>query len=133
MLELDDAVREAVELQVAFGGGLVIEEQDRAVARRKELLEGKDLAPEAQRVASEQPHLGERVEHDEPRPASLDRAEHAVDDFLELHLGGMEQGVGLASGVDVLGRQLETSIPSSVQPCETATSLSSTRLSESVT
>ena len=95
VLELDHAVREAVELQVAFGRGLVVEQQHRAVPRREELLEGEDLPPEAQRVAGEQPHLGERVEHDEPRPAALDRGEHAVDRLLELHLGGMEQRVAL--------------------------------------
>src|SRR6476661_129401 len=57
VLELDDTVREAVQLEIAFGRRLVVEQEHGTVARREELLEREDLPPEAERIAREQAHL----------------------------------------------------------------------------
>src|SRR5688500_19173787 len=94
---------EAVELKIALRRGLIVEQQHGAATRAEEVLEREDLPAEAQRVAREQSHLREGVEHDESRAALLDRAEHAVDDLLELDLSGMEERVGLAHRLGVLG------------------------------
>ena len=64
LLEQDDAVRQALQLQVAAARGEVVEQEHRAVAPGEELLEREDLTAIAQRLARQQLHLGQRVEHD---------------------------------------------------------------------
>ena len=64
LLEQDDAVRQALQLQVAAARGEVVEQQHRAVAAGEELLERENLAAVAQRLARQQPHLRQRVEDD---------------------------------------------------------------------
>ena len=53
MVEHDHAVRQAVELHVSLRRRLVVEEQDRALPGRKELLEREDLPAKPQRIARE--------------------------------------------------------------------------------
>ena len=62
-------------------------------AAGEELLQGQDLAPVAQRVPGQQPHLGERVEHDPRRLDLLDDVQDSLRRLVELHLGGVEEGV----------------------------------------
>src|SRR5690349_19534663 len=57
VLENDDAVGQAVELQVALGAALVVEEENGTGAAREEMFQRKDLSPEAQRIAGEETHL----------------------------------------------------------------------------
>lgn len=95
VLQGDHAVRQAVELQVALRRRLVVDQKDRALPVGEELLEREDLSAKAQRVAREEPHLGEGVEHDALRVVRLDRLEHRAHRLLELHLGRMEERVAL--------------------------------------
>ena len=70
LLEQDDAVRDALHLQVVVGRRHVVEQQHRALARREELLQRQNLAAIAQRVAGQQPQLRQRVEHHARRLAA---------------------------------------------------------------
>jgi hypothetical protein len=134
LLEEDDAVRDALHLEVVVLARHVVEEEDRAVPPAEELLESEDLSPVAQRVPREQPQLRERVEHDPRRPDPLDLLEDRPGRLAELHFGGMEEGV-LVVGPEVSseGTSSRMWIPSSVQPWETAMARSSSADSESVT
>ena len=105
LLEVDDAVGEALQLQVGRVGGAVVEEDDRAAAAGEELLQGQDLAPVAQRVAGQQPHLGEGVEDDPRRLDLLHDVEDALRGLVQLDLGGVEEGV-VALQPLLAGRQL---------------------------
>ena len=57
-------MRDALQLQVVVRGRVVVEQQHGAVAAGEVFLEREDLPPVAQRIARQQAHLGERVEHD---------------------------------------------------------------------
>ena len=97
-LHADDAVGDAVQVRVAHVAGLVVDEQDRAVASGEELLEGEDLAAVAERVLRQQPQLGHRVEHQPGRPGLLGLGEDGLDRLAKLDLGGVVHrvpGVGL--------------------------------------
>src|SRR3954471_21026210 len=101
ILEGDHAVGEALELEVARGVARVIEQQHRAILAVEVVLQRQDLPPVAQRVAGQQPHLGERVEDDSPRLHPLDRVQHRLRGLRKLHLGRVEQGV-LGVGLEAL-------------------------------
>ena len=58
LLEQDDAVRDALQLEIVVGGGVIVEHQHGAVAAGEVFLEGEDLPPVSQRIAREQAHLG---------------------------------------------------------------------------
>jgi hypothetical protein len=94
-------VGEALELEIARRGAGVIEQQHGAALAGEVVLEGQDLPPVAQRVAGQQPHLGERVEDDPQRLHPLDRVQHRPRGLRELHLGRVEQGV-LGVGLEAL-------------------------------
>ena len=67
LLERDDAVRQALQLEVARLRRPIVEQQHGAVASDEELLQAEDLPPIPQRLARQQPHLGQRVEDDTRR------------------------------------------------------------------
>lgn len=107
MLEGNHAVRQALELEVAFRRRLVVEQQHGALARREVLLQRQDLPPEPERVAGEQPHFGERVEHDERRASPLDRGKDRVHRLLQFDLGRVEERVPFLRSTHIVGGQLE--------------------------
>ena len=57
LFEQDDTVGDGMKLQVLRMGGQVIEQQHRALPAGEEVLESEDLAPVAQRVLRQEPHL----------------------------------------------------------------------------
>ncbi len=124
----------ALNLEVGVGRRAVVEEQHGALAPGEELLEREDLPAVAQRVARQQPHLRERVEDDAAGLDALDLVEDGLRRLAQLHLRGVEDGVLRLRLQTLLGRISSCSVtPSSVQPCERATSASSSFVSESVT
>ena len=102
LLEADDAVRDAVQLQVARLRGLVVEQQHGARAGREELLERQHLAPVAERVLREQAHLRQAVEDDAHRRDAIDLRRQRADRLAELDLRRVEDrllGVGIAAAL----------------------------------
>jgi len=64
VLERDHAMREALQLEIPFRPGTVVEDEHRAITPNEELFEGQNLPAKTQRIAREHPHLGQGVEHD---------------------------------------------------------------------
>ena len=73
--------------------GAVVEQQHGAVAADEELLQAEDLAAVAQRLARQQPHFRQRVEHHARRVDALDFGEHRLGGLAKLDLGRMEERV----------------------------------------
>src|ERR1051326_8967688 len=89
-LQLDDAVRHALELHVVHLGGAVVEEEHGDVPPGEELLQRQDLLAIAQRALREQPDLRQRVEHDAVGLEPFDLGEHGPDRLPKLDLGRIE-------------------------------------------
>jgi hypothetical protein len=106
LLQRQHAVGEALELEVAGGGARVVEQQHRAALAGEVVLEGQDLPPVAQRVAGQQAHLGERVEHHPHGAHPLHGVEHRAGGLGKLHLRGVEEGV-LRVGLEALLGRLQ--------------------------
>jgi hypothetical protein len=62
MFEHHHTVRQTVQLKVALGRCLVVEQDHRAFASLEELLERENLTAEAEWLARKQSHLRQRVE-----------------------------------------------------------------------
>ena len=103
-LERDDAVADAVQLQIGRAAGEVVEQQHRAVLAGEVLLESEDLAPVAQRVLGEKPHLGQAIEDDALRLHRLHLVEDRLHGLAKLDLPGMEQRLLLVERQGPLGR-----------------------------
>ena len=99
LLEVEHAVGEALQLDVARLRGAVVQQEHRAVAAGEELLEGQDLAAVAQRITRQQPHLRQRIEHHAQRVHALDHLQHALGRLAQLDLGGVEQRVVALGGL----------------------------------
>ena len=107
LLEQQHAVRDAAHLQVLLGRGHVVEQQHGALAVHEELLERQDLAPVAQRVAGQQPHLGQRVEHHARRLQGLDVGQHPCRRRGQLDLRGVKhRAVGVRFELGFRRREL---------------------------
>ncbi len=72
------------------GGRAVVEEQDGDLLLLEELLEGEELAAVAERVAGEEPELGQAVEDDVPGLGPLDLGEDGLGRVAEFRLGRVE-------------------------------------------
>ena len=104
-VQCDDPMGDALELQVGAFHGAVVQQQHGAPAPGEELLHREDLASVTQRTASEEPHLGNGIEHHAHRPRPLHMLEKRLHRGAELELGRMEHG-GLPVRLHVLGREL---------------------------
>src|SRR6202034_2050379 len=101
----DDAVSDALELEVVVAvGGAVVEQEDGDVAAGEVTLEGEDLAAVLEGIAGEHTELGEGVEDETMGLDFVDLLEDRGDGVGELDFRGMEDGVlGLGPEV-VVGR-----------------------------
>ena len=91
--EANDAVRNALHLQIALVRREIIEQQHRAAPAGKELLQREHLPPVAQRIRCQQLKLGERVQH-HPRWLPLfDISEDPFRRVSEFYLGGVKHRV----------------------------------------
>jgi hypothetical protein len=108
LLEGDDAVRDAVQLEIRRLRGLVVEEQDGAVAVGEEVLQREDLPTIAQRILGQQAHLGQAVEDDPTRAQAFDLLRHRPDRLPELDLRRMKNRLcGLGHETDVVAQFLD--------------------------
>ena len=90
LVQVQHAVRDAVQVLVAIAARAVVEHQHRAAALREEALEREDLAPVAQRALGQQPHLRQAVEDHALRLLLVDQAHHVARGLPELELRGMQ-------------------------------------------
>ena len=95
---------DAVQLQIGRAAGEVVEQQHRAVLAGEVLLESENLAPVAQRVLGEKPHLGQAIEDDALRLHRLHLVEDRLHGLAKLDLPGMEQRLLLVERQGPLGR-----------------------------
>ena len=101
LLQGDDAVGDAVQLQVVHLGRQIVEQHHGAAPAGEEVLQRQDLPAVAQRVLGQQPHLRERVEDDADRLDLVDAVEDQLRGFAQLHLGRMQErqlAVGIERG-----------------------------------
>ena len=95
LLELDDAVGDAVHRAVVGFAGQVVEHDHGRVMLGEIMFEREDLPPVAQRALRQQPDFRQAVDHHALRPNPLDRFEHARDRFAELEVRRIEQALVL--------------------------------------
>jgi len=107
LLEENHAVRQALQLQVAVFGGVVVQQQHGAGAPGKVLLQRQDLPPVPQGVPREQPHFGQRVEDHARRPHALDDCEHRFHRLAQFDFGRVIERVVILRCRGVGCRKLE--------------------------
>lgn len=98
LFKRDDAMGDAVQLQVARIGTAVVKHQDGAVTGREILLQGQDLPAIAQRVLRQQAHFRKAVEHHTGRAQAIDAFHDALDRLAQFDLGRLQDRL-LAVGV----------------------------------
>jgi len=114
LLEQHDAMRDALNLQVAIGGCQVVEQQDRTLARREELFERENLPTIAEGTAGKQPEFRQRVEHDAGRFQSLHVSEDRAGRRRQFELGRVEHRV-LLIGIERPFRRRQLANPDAVE------------------
>lgn len=95
-----------MELEIVVLRRVIVEEELGDVPVGKELFQGEDLPPVAQRALRQQADLRERAEHDPPRLLAVDDPEEALDRLPELDLRGMKEGQVLFLGEHLLADEL---------------------------
>jgi hypothetical protein len=98
-------MHDAVQLQVLFHHGHVVEEQHRDPGRREVLLERQQLAAVAQGALRQEADLGEAVEDDAGWVEPPDLLEDGAGGLAELEVGGVEQALLLVGVEQPLGRE----------------------------
>lgn len=93
LFERDHSVCDAVQLEIAILGGLVVEHQHGAAPSGEILLQGKDLPAVAKRALGEEAQLGQAVQHHPARLQFVHLAHDAADGFPKLDLAGVQQGL----------------------------------------
>ena len=93
VLEKDEDMRDAAQLQVFVPGGMIVEYQHGGLPSTEEVLESQHLPAIAQRIAREQAELGERVEDDAGGLNAFGLLEDRLCEFTELDFGGVIQRV----------------------------------------
>ena len=104
LLEPDDAVGEALHLQVVIGRGHVVEQHDRALPLREVLLQCKNLSPVSERVSRQQTQLRKRVDHHAGRLEVLNVCENELNRRRQLDLRRVEHRVLLIRLEALFGR-----------------------------
>jgi len=107
VVEGDHSVRKTVQLQIALGCCLVVEQQNCAHPSGEELFDCKNLPPEPQWLSGEKPHLRQRIENDTLRRVIGDGLENGVHGLLKLDLGRMENRVSFLDFSQTERGQLE--------------------------
>jgi len=90
LLEADDPVRDAMQLQVAGIGGLVVKKKHGARPGREVLLERQHLAAVAERILGQQAHFRQAVEDHANRRGAVDLRGQGPYRFAELDLRRIE-------------------------------------------
>jgi len=77
---------------IFHAAGAIIEHEHGAVVAHEELFQGQYLAPIAQGVLSNQPHLGQGVQHEPLGPEFVDRGKHGLCSLTQLEFRWIEHG-----------------------------------------
>ena len=83
-------MRDAVELHVSFIRRKIVEQKDSAAPACEEMFQCKDLTAIAQRILSQQAHLGKTVEYDAGGVDLRDPIEYHFGRFTQFQFGWME-------------------------------------------
>ena len=89
LLQRNDAVGDALKLEVRAFGCSVVEQQHGAFAADEKLLQGQNLPAITQRALGQQPKFGERVENDAAGIDLFDRRQNLLGRFGQLNFGGV--------------------------------------------
>ena len=106
MLEQQDAVRDALHLQIAIDRGQVVEQQHGALPGRKKLFQCENLSPIAERTSGKEPQFRERIEDDTGRFQSFNILENQLRDRRQLDFRRVKHRVLLVE-VELLFRRRE--------------------------
>ena len=93
LLEQQDAVRDALHLQIAIDRGQVVEQQHGALPGRKKLFQRENLPPITERTSGKQPQFRERIEDHTGRFQSFDILENQLRDRRQLDFRRVKHGV----------------------------------------
>ena len=115
LIEVDHAVRNAVNGAVGALGGEIVEHDDSGIMLGEIMLQRQNLPPVAQRALRQQTDFRQAVDDDALRLDPLDAVEDALHGFAELEVGGIQQALMLIGvehalrrhqleNLDVLGR-----------------------------
>ena len=108
LVEVDDAMRNAVNRAVGALGGEIVEHDDRGVMLSEIMLQRQNLPPVAQRALRQQTDFRETVDDDPLRLYPLDAVENALHGLAELEIGRIQQALVLIGIEHTLRRhQLE--------------------------
>ena len=105
LLQAQDPVGQAVHGPVRPRGGHVVEHQDGGAAPGKEVLDGQELAAEAQGRLRQQQDLGQAVHHHAVRPGRVEGLEDAARGLAQLQVRRVEQALLLLLVEEALGGQ----------------------------
>ena len=89
LVEMDDAVRNAVNGLIGGLGGEIVKHDHGGVVLGEVVLEREDLAAVAQGALGQKPDLGQAVDHDTIGLQPLNGLEYPLDRFAELEIGGV--------------------------------------------
>ena len=95
LIEVDDAVGDAVHGAVGGLGREIIEHDDGGIVLGEIMLERQDLAAIAQRALRQQPDFRQAVDDDALRLQAFDGIEDALDGFAKFEIGRIEQALVL--------------------------------------
>ena len=93
LLQAEDTVGDALQLQIIAVCGAVVQEKHCCVATDEELLEGQQLTTVAHDVVGEEAKLGERIDDQAIGPFAIDDVGQLLDGTGELNFTWMEDGV----------------------------------------
>ena len=101
LFQADNAMDDAVQLQIRSVGGHIVERQHGSAPLRQEMFESEDFAAVAERVLGQKPHLRERVDDDPRRIGALDFIKEKPHGFAELDFRWAEHRLPGCGAVDI--------------------------------
>src|ERR1700676_4697729 len=108
LVEMDDAVRNAVNGLIGGLGGEIVKHEHGGVVLGEVVFEREDLAAVAQGALGQKPDLGQAVDHDTLGLQPLYGLEYPLDRFAELEIRGVKKALVLVRIKNAFGRdQLE--------------------------
>jgi hypothetical protein len=108
LLQEQDAVRQAPELEVSLFTGTIINQEDGCAMVGEEVLESQNLPAVAEGISRQESKLRQRVEHNAHRLYPLDCLEDRLGRTGQLYFGRVEHGVlGVGLQRILIGHQFE--------------------------
>ena len=135
LIEMDDAVRDAMDRACRWSRCQVVEQDDGRLCLREIMLQRQDLTAIAQRALRQQADFRQAVDHHSHGLEPFDRLENLAGGFAELEIRGIEQALLLLRSSTLSGgtsSKTSTRLSTS-QPCDLAPSRSSFSVSARLT